>query len=531
MRRREASVFWRPLGIGGVAGCVVLLVGSVACEQDAPAKPDPYTVPGDFDRTGCDTSGFADVHLEGIWTTWFSPPSGGGGLGVFMHRFSSTPLADFDDAPVQTSSGLRGWFNGKRLDVITQRDGLLHWWRASHFEDGTRSLVAFVGCRIPGPDAIEGLVATCDGVPAAKTPCRPVTTFRADRLTRNAGEVEAEGLAKVAELRGADWGTGPFVNVRVAGGRGFLVGHRDGLRILDISRAADHGVVAEIAHVPSRNDEVWNDVKVVGGRWALLASSARGMVVVDAGDPAAAIPPAPTIAVGRFPDGPHPENVHSIFVEGSTAYLADITRNGIVIADVSDPARPRQTGEYKLMTGGTRLVHDLYVQDRVAYLNYWTEGLVMVDVSDPAAPRKLGHYRYDGAASHGSWLVAGAAVGGGKVLVHGDEGWGAHLRMIDVDPASPTFMIPLGSFRIRDQVSVHNITCAGARCAVTHYQDGVRIVDVSAPSDPRQVGYFNTWRGDRGKDFFEGAVGIDVSGDLIYVADAQRGLIVLRALR
>ena len=73
----------------------------------------------------------------------------------------------------------------------------------------------------------------------------------------------------------------------------------------------------------------------------------------------------------------------------------------------------------------------------------------------------------------------------------------------------------------------------GHKAYFTHYQDGVRVLDLSDPSHPALVGYYNTW--DPQADyttsaFFEGAVGLDVdlARKLVFVADSPRGLLILR---
>jgi hypothetical protein len=116
--------------------------------------------------------------------------------------------------------------------------------------------------------------------------------------------------------------------------------------------------------------------------------------------------------------------------------------------------------------------------------------------------------------------------------VHGDEDFGAHLRMVGVDPSAgcaAQFQQELGALSLRPEVSIHNILAFGSTAYIAWYQDGVRIVDVSNPASPVQTAYFNTWDGRVGTGFFEGAIGIDVDlgKSRIYVADHPRGLMVL----
>src|SRR5262249_46558527 len=117
----------------------------------------------------------------------------------------------------------------------------------------------------------------------------------------------------------------------------------------------------------------------------------------------------------------------------------------------------------------------------------------------------------------------------------GDEDFGSHLRVLDGDPASPTFLTLLGEWQTRPEVSIHNIMAdADGNMIASHYQDGLRIVDLSDPSHPPQTAYSTTWRGPAdpaaGFSFYDGAVGEDVVGRRIYVADTLRGLLILDRL-
>ena len=108
---------------------------------------------------------------------------------------------------------------------------------------------------------------------------------------------------------------------------------------------------------------------------------------------------------------------------------------------------------------------------------------------------------------------------------------GAFLRVLDADPESPTFMEELSRFQTRPEIGIHNIQLVGDRAYIAYYQDGVRVVDLSEVTQPREVAYYNTWEPTAPGDAFEGAVGISVVDDLIYVADFNRGLFILRETR
>jgi len=188
---------------------------------------------------------------------------------------------------------------------------------------------------------------------------------------------------------------------------------------------------------------------------------------------------------------------------------------------------PARLGRYQ--TAGA-LVHDLSVANGVAYLNAWDAGLLVVDFNAPAAPQLLGMWADTPTdTSHSNWTTT---VGGRHVALHGEESYGAFFQIVDIDPASATYMKPFAEYHTRDWVSVHNIMAFGSKAYFTHYQDGVRVLDVADPTTPKLVGYYNTWDAQADyttSGFFESAVGLDVdlTRKLIFVADSPRGLLIL----
>jgi hypothetical protein len=345
---------------------------------------------------------------------------------------------------------------------------------------------------------------------------------------RRRQEADAQNLTLLGESQGAGtWGPGISVNVRVVDGLAYLVRIGDGLRIVDVR---DPAAMIPLGHVavefPER--EFYNDVKIVhvrdGRRYALLASNVSGVVVVDVSQPM-----APFIAArfGSSPDDPAP-NVHTLAIEGSRAYLANI-RTGLDIFDISQPLLPRRLGRF-VHPSGKGFLHDLHVVGERASLNWWDAGMAYVDVGDPAAPRMLGNFAdYGEVTSHSSWIMQ---IGDRTVALHGDEQYGARLNVVDVTEGSATFATSIASWGTRREVSIHNVMAIGNLAVLAYYQDGVRVVDLSNPVQPIEVAWFNTWPGPAsgGESFFAAAVGIDVDSvsKTIYVADAERGLLALR---
>lgn len=519
----------------------LIFVGPAACGDDSGAGPDgadftdgglgpdadspdppagyPFDEPSDFDHAGCgEMPGLDQVPLLGIWH-----------LDMDYDDFGSVPrvlrFADLGAGPVAFYSGTE-----MGEPTVTAGDILI---RLAYTDDQERERIYALNICAKHPDgSLSGRYAGCtDGECAVAS----FDMFRADPLD----EPIAEGITVISEYNGpaaSPWpvdGRNITVNVRHLGTTAYLARYQDGLRIVDLS---DPAQPSELGHIPVTypDYEIYNDIKMVEANdrvYALCASNLRGVVTYDVTDPAnptevAAFPPVDD-EVGYV-------DVHTLFIDGTRAYLANTTYNvsGLDIYDVSDPTSPTSLGRYVDPDvpdeGG--FVHDLYVKDGRVYLNYWNQGMVVLDAqADPANPTVVGIFDdYERRTSHSVWVTE---AGGKTIAVHGGEDFGAHVRIIDLGTA-PGYQ-EIGSFQTRAQVSVHNIMAIGDRALVTYYQDGFRVLDLSNPAQPTEIAHLQTWPGTQpayGNGFYEGAIGVDYNPDTdhVYLADTHRGLFVLR---
>ncbi|WP_306053573.1 LVIVD repeat-containing protein [Natronococcus wangiae] len=144
------------------------------------------------------------------------------------------------------------------------------------------------------------------------------------------------------------------------------------------------------------------DAKVDGDLAALADDgSAGGVTFYDVSDPA-------TPVELSFYDAA--SGVHNCFLDGDCAYLCindSFEYARMVIVDVSDPENPvtlegeaRGSGgawmlrdkEPEMAEAGFNPIHDIYVQDDLAYLCFWNAGVVVADVSDPSDPTAVAHF-------------------------------------------------------------------------------------------------------------------------------------------
>lgn len=502
-----------------VAGLIVPLAvacggGGATLTEDAAVdgRVDPiagYDEPADFDRTACVAGSLAGRDPQGIYH-----------LQIDLDGQRQTAAMRFDVlGPAQFAGLLHA---RDATHAIATDDDLFLYRRVD--ATSSRSLDL---CAADADGLLRGQYATCNIVGCL---VGTVVGKRVDRLV----EAPASGLVLVGEHAGPTWNAGATVNVRVRGDYAYLARAEDGLRILDLR---DPGAIVDVGHGPVESDgttnERYNDVKLIAvgpARYAIMASNRAGAVVWDVTDPRA---PRIVAHLGT-PVDDRPLGVHTLAIDGTRAYLANPDR-GLEIYDVADPAAPRRLGQFPTPNAATgRFLHDLSIRGDRAYLNFWGGGMVVVDIADPTRPVALGTFAgYGDTTSHSNWVTT---IGARQIAVHGDEQWGAHVRLVDVTEGTPGFVDEVGAWQLRPEVSVHNVMAFGTIAYVAHYQDGVRLLDLADPSAPRQVAWFNTWPGyDRsyGHSFFEGAVGIDVDRTRrrVYVADSNRGLLILSDIR
>jgi hypothetical protein len=402
--------------------------------------------------------------------------------------------------------------------------------RARHtWSDGTRIFLRqYRRFMIPNQPPYELVSASAACLRADGTLSAARATFNNDqgvRMTTLTGKRFAPkdgapvGLRLLGELGSQNGVPISAYNVVVDGTHAYLAGPL-GLDVVDV------GTPGEPVHV-GHLDGGFNDVRVVRGGGKVVAYGAPlfGMEtsIIDVTDPA-----NPKLA------GTIPEFSHSLQVQQRGAetflYLATYTAE-VPRYDITNPLTPVRLGAATVPGPESDGVHDLTVDGDRLYVNYTTEGFVAIDVSGGLdAPVELG--RYASPYSHASWV---GVAGGRPIVLHGDEGMtasgGAYLTVHDADPASPTFLAEIGRYQSRPEVGIHNIQLVGDKAYIAYYQDGVRIVDLSTPTAPREVAHHNTWNEETALGGpFEGAMGIRVVDDKIYVADSERGLLIFEEI-
>lgn len=447
-----------------------------------------------IDLSSCQRSSLAQVQPEGIWN-----------LNVRLN----------DNTGSASSMRLTGESTGATLlgfNVTERQVAADTFFIASDLVDanGLPLRFAVAGCSAQGPSQMAGVFRRCrDGAVDLQG------TFEAVRVTRRPGEQESSRLELVGE---SALPRGSATELAVAGGRAYVTAGAEGLFIYDVSTPAQPRKVGEVK--PS--NDFFTDV-LVHGQTLYVGTRSSGIGVFDLTDPV-----APN-RVRSLPDR-SPVEVSGLAIDGNRLYAASPYPNAeVLIYDISQPNAPALVTRYAIRdadpVAGDRPLDVTALNDRL-YISHWTYGLTVVGFETPTTLKVQGRF-----GSSSSRTTAVGVVGNRTLAFDAGEDWGAHLSVLNV--TAPTVGVDqVGEFRLRPEVSIRSVTLAGTKLYVAYYQDGLRVLDVSTPAEPRQVAYYNTWResdSGRGLTFFDGLNNVRVPGDgYVYATETLRGLMIFR---
>ncbi|MBZ4419234.1 LVIVD repeat-containing protein [Myxococcus sp. RHSTA-1-4] len=412
------------------------------------------------------------------------------------------------------SDGGTDTLDGQPLN-IRNTDGGTFFLSSSRTIRTRTTLTALAGCQVPSPGIITGCYARCVNGRFSQT-----GTFEAHRMPGRPGEPESSGgLRLISESPVA---LGDAADVYVTKDHAYVVsiywraGDNGGLTVFDVSDRA-HPVFKTSISLPG--DSSWNGVWARGDA-LYIAGNRSGVVVYDITDPGA---PAYVRHLSAGEGG-----AHTVLVDGDRLYA--MSPLGVTyVYDVSSPLAPSLLTIIALpeeFTFGS--THDAFAYEGRLYISNTFGGYSVVDVTDINNVRHLGQYVHGAYAHH-------SAVGtfaGRTIAFEGTEFNAAHLRVLDV--TDPAHIVKIGEFRLSPVTSIHNMILRGNRLYIAWYHEGLRVLDVSNPTKPRQVAHYNTFReSDPGRtdNIFEGTYGVRVPGDgYVYLADSVRGLLILNEL-
>jgi hypothetical protein len=315
-----------------------------------------------------------------------------------------------------------------------------------------------------------------------------------------------------------------------------------------------------------------------------IRSGFRGLALYDVTDPAA------PVLLGQITSGDRTQGVHELDValreDGTVLVAATVMQSAlhtdgvlgdVRIIDVTDPAAPVEIADWDLRRDGPQDVvaemiaasgdeelhaHGVVFAHRGTWLwvSNWDAGVALVDLADPEEPDLMTVTGFDPATEGNAHAVVFDEATG--LLIRSDEdlfpndskshvaGWGGQ-RLYRV--AQHGKVTELATFDRRDRLDItpeqeelvrrdgfytaHEAAIVDGVQYAAWYSGGVRLVDVSDPRDPTEIGYFvppartdptGHWKAPDGSTAFPMVWGVTVSDELIFMSDINSGLWIAR---
>jgi choice-of-anchor B domain-containing protein len=304
-------------------------------------------------------------------------------------------------------------------------------------------------------------------------------------------------------------GSGNWGYTSADGRRFALTGTSAGLSIVEVSNPRQPRSIGLIPGATSP----WREVRTYGHYLYVSTEAKTGMDIVDMADP------------------DHPRKVqtwnktftsaHTLTIDAERGLLfangADGRRGGMHVLDLgSNPEDPEEVGAFYDF-----YVHDGHLRGTVFYASAIYDGFEsLLDVSNPGRIRETTRFFTGGRFTHNSWLTRD-----GRYLFTTDERSGRPLEGWDLlDPLAPR---KVSEYLGREGTIPHNVMVDGDRLLVSHYVEGVHLLDVRNPEKPVLLGSYDTYLGS--EEGFHGAWGAYIfpGSDLIVVSDIEGGLYVV----
>ena len=390
-----------------------------------------------------------------------------------------------------------------------------------------------------GLEAIVGSPVPCQGGIAAGYPCSNVDLLSFLPLEDLSGSVSVP----LNDM----WGwTDPLTGIEYA-----LVGRNDGLAFVSLADPQSPVYVGELPRTPGSYVSPWRDVKVYADYAFIVADGAgpHGMQVFDLRELRDVSDTPVTFSSTVVYHGI--DSAHNIVINEASGFAytvgsqdgAKTCAGGLHMIDIHEPTNPTFAGCFAHGgTGfaGTGYTHDaqciMYAgpdpdyQGREICLGSNETALSIADVTDKAKPRAISSAVYPGVGYvHQGWISEDH-----RYFFTADEsdelaGSAPRTRTLvwDIEDLDAPVLVRehLGVTTATD----HNLYIRGDLMYQSNYASGLRILDVSDPANPAEVGFFDSvsWTDAPGFDgswsnypFFE-------SGVVVFTS-RNEGLFVVR---
>jgi len=246
-----------------------------------------------------------------------------------------------------------------------------------------------------------------------------------------------------------------------------------GTTIIDVTAVPP----VEVKYIPGGGG-TGSDVEIYGD-YAYVSDDNDVVQIIDLTDP----PNAHVVGTFEADPGSPTAGVHTLTVAGDYLYTqGGLDPGGVRIWSLANPLAPAFVGQYQ-----PHYIHDIMVRGDTLYAaGIYGDGVDIVDISNRASPQLINRFNYPGSGAHNVC----STVSGSYIFVGDEIGTGQWTRVFDVrDPMNPELVAQI----ITDTGStVHNCHVVGDRLYIAHYDRGARVYDISTPTAPVEIGFYET---------------------------------------
>lgn len=354
-------------------------------------------------------------------------------------------------------------------------------------------------------------------------------------------------LAQVDGLVGAEY-TDIWGYTAPDGKEYAIIGSTKSVGIYDVTNCANPIFKFEFVD-GLNNDNYWRDFKTYGNfAFGSADTGSEGLEVFN-------LTNINNITVTQITD--HFLKAHNLYIDTPNArlYVAGARdanssiNNWIIIYDIANPATPVLLKKIRLndlpgMSGtGNLYMHDIFVENNIAYISQGYEGFYVWDCTDVNNIQYLGHLNEVGQYNHSSWKHPEFTGDTSYFYVAEEAPAGAPIKVMrSVDNGSTHQVTLMKKFKnpldapTYTNPRPHNPFVKGNGLYISYYKDGVQVYDVTDPVNPYRAAYYDTYPNNNGLGYtgndsgFNGAWGVYpfLSSGCILAADITYGLFTLR---
>src|ERR1041385_2377772 len=264
-----------------------------------------------------------------------------------------------------------------------------------------------------------------------------------------------------------------------------LLGNKTGTSIVEITNPDN---LVERDFIPGPNS-TWHELQVYSHYAYVVNEAGGGTQIID---------------LSTLPDSAHlvksftysngsmnTSRAHTIHIKDGYMYLngGSYSAGGIVIFSLADPINPVYQSAYE-----QRYIHDCFVHNDTIYgaAIYSGGGIDIINATNKSNPVLLNRITYAGSGTHNC-----ATTDDGKFILTTDEiaSFPSMNTLKIWDLRNPPAFPKVAEYIGDPTAAVHNVFVKGDLAIMSYYTAGMKVVNISDPTNPFEVGSFDTYPG------------------------------------